>query len=193
MTNQAKQVSLAIALCGILITISTPLLAQEGARPLILRKGNKEVVIPIGDWVVATDSTGKVVLASGRHVNRGDSVLNIMSPERPEQLIPYDEIGVLYHGEAKRIGYYTKRGLVSGAKWGAIGYSAILLPIIVESGSSIIEGVAFAISLGAYAGGLFGVYIGVVNGYAKSLRAKKYLIGPGQWEIVRHTSIDIES
>lgn len=146
-----------IALCGIIVTIASPIMAQ-GDKPLVLQKGDEVVVIPAGDWVAAVDATGNKVLGTGRYqgiVNgtlvfkeslAGTSFKGWWRPLKSlrylgtllvgrdttwvEHHVQAGEIGVLFHGEAMRTPYYTKGALNISLRAGAIlgGGYVILIP-----------------------------------------------------------------
>jgi len=88
---------------NLLAPLTAPLIAQEEARPLTLRKGTEMVTIPVGAWVVAVDITGKEIIGRGelvgvgggnviiQRLNRNDAFekpkRNIFSAQVPQYLI----------------------------------------------------------------------------------------------------------
>lgn len=192
-TKSERWLPVAILVLGALIVlyetdfVNPPpsyVIAQDERRPLLLKRGNVIATIPVGDWIVAVDNTGKKVLATDKLMRWDGVQITVEPPKGSEKLIKPEMIGTLYYGEAKRVGYYTGRGFIRGAQVGCIGglvVGAIMAtdPCIGPAGFLI--GPIF-VSIYAVPGG---TAIGLLNGLVKHGRATEYSLGPGQWEIVK--------
>jgi hypothetical protein len=162
-------------------------LAQQNIRNLVLERDSERVTIPRGDWVVAVDSIGKNILASGKLVGWNGLTVTIKTPNDIDKNISAQMIGNLYHGEARRLWYYTKSGMKRGGLFG------LVVGLIWGSSTSVggcgepatrsealILGPTFISMFTIPGGGLIGFF----NGLVRDGKATKYIIGNGEWEIV---------
>ncbi len=169
-------------------------LAQQDIRNLVLERDSdryivakKRVTIPRGDWVVAVDSMGKNILASGNLVGWNGLTVTIKTPNDIDKNILAHMIGNLYHGEARRLWYYTKSGMKRGGLFGLVvglmwGSST---PVggcgePATRTEALILGPTWLSMFTIPGGGL----IGFLNGLIRDGKATKYIIGNGEWEIV---------
>ncbi|UCE74826.1 MAG: hypothetical protein JSV56_03750, partial [Methanomassiliicoccales archaeon] len=168
--------------------------------------------IQVGDWVAAESRSGRI-FGTGKYDSLVDGFLILREPpKRGESTnrVPAAKTALLYHGEAYRIPYHTKRGLVNGVKLGGttgaiiggavggvlgfFGYSMYWGRTDAEGEEPMSQGkyIAYIMAQGALAGGLpcgligalFGTLGGIITSQDKHDKAKRYRIGPGQWEIV---------
>ena len=162
-------------------------LAQQDIRNLVLKRDSEKVTIPRGDWVVAVDSIGKNILASGNLVGWNGLTVTIKTPNDIDENISAQMIGNLYHGEARRLWYYTKSGIKRGGlfglgSWFNMGFFYTSRGFLYPSNThrSPYSWTYFFPMFTIPGGGL----IGFLNGLVRYGKAAKYIIGNGEWEIV---------
>ncbi len=163
--------------------------AQIELRDLVLKKNDKIVTIPKGDWVVAVNTFNPVILmggelkldgsmASGELLGiSGDGILIRESGKDKERNIPFNEIGIVYHSYPNEISKY----ILQGAKWGGIIPAALLLMSLDAGGE---QNLAFALSAGI---GFFTITGGALLGFKRGKKAEgdriEYVISPNDWQI----------
>ena len=98
--------------------------AQIELRDLVLKKNDKIVTIPKGDWVVAVNTLNPDVHAGGELLGiSGDGILIRESGKDKERNIPFNEIGIIYHSYPNEISKY----ILDGVKCGGIIPAALVL------------------------------------------------------------------
>ena len=186
---------------GILLTASAlPLIAKEDASGLTLEKDGEQVLIPLGERVMvsrdvsnlprsnllaidegwAYDPTNTVI---GLYVGMTADALRIQEKgESFEWDIPIDKIGSIFRGKT------TKEYVQGGIKQGCLVSVGIgVFTFIVLTGGS---------PVGIIWGGVFGLYssfitvpAGALLGFSEAKAAEgnavEYVIGDGEWVIVK--------
>ena len=166
--------------------------AQIELRDLVLKKNDKIVTIPKGDWVVAVNTFNPVILmggelkldgsmASGELLGiSGDGILIRESGKDKERNIPFNEIGIVYHSYPNEISKY----ILQGAKWGGIIPAALAFITTFESTNSHSDEIGFAISTGI---GVLTITGGALLGFIRGKKAEgdriEYVISPNDWQI----------
>jgi len=166
--------------------------AQIELRDLVLKKNDKIVTIPKGDWVVAVNTFNPVILmggelkldgsmASGELLGiSGDGILIRESGKDKERNIPFNEIGILYHSYPNEISKY----ILQGVKCGCILPAALAFMTIKYSDNSHSEefGLGMSASLG-----FFTITGGALLGFIRGKKAEgdriEYVISPNDWQI----------
>ena len=160
---------------GFIRTYPPTLIAQEQNLKIKLTKGDREVIIPNGDWIYAIDRTDSVKYYSGKYNALSDSLILLKNKKDTIYVIPAN-INTLYHGEKKRGLHYTRKGaLVGGLAAAGFGLYAL-----VEGASAedffFITG---CMSICTVPGGGLG---GVIVGASKNASADEYpLTGSEAW------------
>jgi len=193
------KVSSTILLYCLYSSIIGPLLGQEEVRSLILRKGNDVVTIHADDWIAVSRNDGEVFLATGKLVDWDSSRIYVQSEKGTRLMVPISKIGVLHHGEARRLWYYTNKGMVYGVLAGAA--TGVLLSMstfwLADSGEEsdflymgrTMESLALlfvpmtTVIYGVCGGGA-GSVVGLLVGIDKHRKARAYPIGHGEWDIL---------
>lgn len=158
-------------------------------QPLVLRKGNQSVTIPVGDWVVAADASDRVIV-SGKLVGLHNGDLVILHYGDPRTVtpsaqgrVPLNRIHTLYHGEARRIGYYARRGCGRGILWGAT-IGSLLGFYIASSDDSAGPAPLWAMPLVLSAvTSPAGLVVGLIMGSTRAERAIPYRLSDNEWKI----------
>ena len=171
---------------GILLTASAlPLIAQEDASGLTLEKDGEQVLIPLDEWVAVSSAYGFSNTVRGLYMGMTVDALRIQEKgESFEREIPMDEIGSIVTGETKSTGDYVFQGMRI-ACIGTMG-GFLLLGIIDES--SVKSGKYDAFDFGIFFSILTvpaGALIGYINGQAAQGNTVEYVIGDGEWVIVK--------
>jgi hypothetical protein len=89
------------------------LIAQEQNLKIKLTKGDREVIIPNGDWIYAVDRTDSLKYYSGKYNALSDSLILLKNKKDTIYVIPAN-IKILYHGEKKRGSHYIGQGALMG-------------------------------------------------------------------------------
>ena len=152
--------------------------AQIELRDLVLKKNDKIVTIPKGDWVVAVNTLNPDKYSGGELLGiSGDGILIRESGKDKERNIPFNEIGIVYHSYPNEISKY----ILQGAKWGGIIPAALLLMSLDAGGE---QNLAFALSAGI---GFFTITGGALLGFKRGKKAEgdriEYVISPNDWQI----------
>ena len=193
------------------ILLLTPALCQTIEENLQLRKGHQRANVKVGHWVVVADEINGNIYAAGQFLRLEKEELFILNARGKQRHVPLDVVGALYHSKTRRIGYYTTRGLLLGAKEGAIaGAILYILYPFLSSGSGIVGDILYpflssgivgdtfgetlvkrafygALS-GALGGGRYGASVGFLHDMLGRPRQVWYSIGPGEWKIVQPPS-----
>ncbi len=166
--------------------------AQIELRDLVLKKNDKIVTIPKGDWVVAVNTFNPVILmggelkldgsmASGELLGiSGDGILIRESGKDKERNIPFNEIGIVYHSYPKEISKY----ILQGVKSGCIIPAALFLMSFKYGVNAENQNFEFALSAGL---GVFTISGGALLGFIRGKKAEgdriEYVISPNDWQI----------
>ena len=155
--------------------------AQIELRDLVLKKNDKIVTIPKGDWVVAVNTLNPDVHAGGELLGiSGDGILIRESGKDKERNIPFNEIGIVYHSYPKEISKYILHGMKCG---GIIPATLAIMTIYSPNNNSHSEDYAFqSASLG-----FFTITGGALLGFIRGKKAEgdriEYVISPNDWQI----------
>ena len=173
-------------IAGILLTASAlPLIAQEDASGLTLEKDGEQVLIPLDEWVAVSSAYDPSNTVRGIYSGMTVDALRIQEKgESFEREIPMDEIGSIVTGKTKSTGDYVFQGMRI-ACIGTMG-GFLLLGIIDES--SVKSGKYDAFDFGIFFRILTvpaGALIGYINGQAAQGNTVEYVIGDGEWVIVK--------
>ena len=98
---------------GYIRTYPPTLIAQEQNLKIKLTKGDREVIIPNGDWIYAVDRTDSLKYYSGKYNALSDSLILLKNKKDTIYVIPAN-IKTLYHGEKKRGSHYISQGALMG-------------------------------------------------------------------------------
>jgi hypothetical protein len=176
---------------GILLTASAlPLIAKEDASGLTLEKDGEQVLIPLGEGVAVSSAYDPSNTVRGIYLGMTVDALRIQEKgESFERDIPMDEIGSIVTGKTKSTGDYVFQGMRI-ACIGTMG-GVLLLGIIEPSDNSNFFGMGrgFMYALAGIYTSIFtvpaGALIGYINGQAAQGNAVEYVIGDGEWVIVK--------
>ena len=155
--------------------------AQIELRDLVLKKNDKIVTIPKGDWVVAVNTLNPDVHAGGELLGiSGDGILIRESGKDKERNIPFNEIGIVYHSYPKEISKY----ILDGMKSGCILPAALFLMSFKYGVNAENQNFEFALSAGL---GVFTISGGALLGFIRGKKAEgdriEYVISPNDWQI----------
>ena len=152
--------------------------AQTELRDLVLEKNDKKVTIPKGDWVVAVNTFNPDVYAGGELLGiSGDGIMIRESVKERERNIPFNEIGILYHG------YYPKeisKYILDGVKWGCILPAALTLTINSSTNLEETLPLYFNFAVLTISGGAL---LGFIHGKKIESDTIEYVISPNDWQI----------
>jgi hypothetical protein len=176
---------------GILLTASAlPLIAKEDASGLTLEKDGEQVLIPLDEWVVVSSAYGFINTVRGLYIGMTVDALRIQEKgESFEREIPMDEIGLIVTGKTKSTRDYVFQGMRI-ACIGTMG-GVLLLGIIEPSDNSNFFGLGrgFMYALAGIYTSIFtvpaGALIGFMNAQVAEGKAVEYVIGDGEWVIVK--------
>lgn len=188
---------------GVFNLYSDHLLAQDQAKVLKLSRGEETVSIPLGDWVVVQMGLQKKTYTGGKFKGISGENLMLEAPTRktiknrkpaPVKLqVPIENIDILYHGEARRVWDYTKKGARMGGLsalviGGIMGVSCALGDNYFSSGNRI-QKLGFGFLFGSIFSGFYtlpaGSILGMLTGLVKNGQAKAFpLTGDNAWRII---------
>jgi|ETNmetMinimDraft_13_1059891.scaffolds.fasta_scaffold54079_2 outer membrane lipoprotein SlyB len=176
---------------GILLTASAlPLIAKEDASGLTLEKDGEQVLIPLGEGVAVSSAYDPSNTVRGIYLGMTVDALRIQEKgESFEREIPMDEIGSIVTGKTKSTRDYVFQGMRI-ACIGTMG-GVLLLGIIEPSDNSNFFGLGrgFMYALAGIYTSIFtvpaGALIGYINGQAAQGNTVEYVIGDGEWVIVK--------
>ena len=155
--------------------------AQIELRDLVLKKNDKIVTIPKGDWVVAVNTLNPDKYSGGELLGiSGDGILIRESGKDKERNIPFNEIGILYHSYPNEISKY----ILQGVKCGCILPAALAFMTIKYSDNVHSQDFGFAMSASL---GFFTITGGALLGFIRGKKAEgdriEYVISPNDWQI----------
>jgi len=177
-------------IAGILLTASAlPLIAQEDASGLTLEKDGEQVLIPLDEWVAVSSAYDPSNTVRGIYSGMTVDALRIQEKgESFEREIPMDEIGSIVTGKTKSTGDYVFQGMRI-ACIGTMGGFLLLGIIYPPNNASGGMGLGFMYALAGIYTSIFtvpaGALIGYINGQAAQGNAVEYVIGDGEWVIVK--------
>ena len=190
---------------GILLTASAlPLIAKEDASGLTLEKDGEQVLIPLGERVMvsrdvsnlprsnllaidegwAYDPTNTVI---GLYVGMTADALRIQEKgESFEWDIPIDKIGSIFRGKTKSTEEYVQGGIKQGCLV-SVGIGVFTFIVLTGGGAGMAS---------MPVGGVFGFFssfitvpAGALLGFSEAKAAEgnavEYVIGDGEWVIVK--------
>ena len=151
--------------------------AQIELRDLVLKKNDKIVTIPKGDWVVAVNTLNPDVHAGGELLGiSGDGILIRESGKDKERNIPFNEIGIIYHSYPNEISKY----ILQGVKCGGIIPAALVLMSLNTVEKHFFLGLSAGIGVFTISGGAL---LGFIRGKIAEGDAIEYVISPNDWQI----------
>ena len=151
--------------------------AQIELRDLVLKKNDKIVTIPKGDWVVAVNTLNPDVHAGGELLGiSGDGILIRESGKDKERNIPFNEIGILYHSYPNEISKY----ILQGVKCGGIIPAALVLMSLNTVEKHFFLALSAGIGVFTISGGAL---LGFIRGKIAEGDAIEYVISPNDWQI----------
>jgi len=173
-------------IAGILLTASAlPLIAQEDASGLTLEKDGEQVLIPLDEWVAVSIAYDPSNTVRGIYLGMTVDALRIQEKGESFQMeIPIDKIGSIFRVKTKK--EYVRDGIKFGRLVSrGIGVSVSLTSFIAGAGVSsfIIGGImGVASSIITVPGGAL---LGSIHAQAAEGIAVEYVIGDGEWVIVK--------
>ncbi len=183
-------------IAGILLTASAlPLIAQEDASGLTLEKDGEQVLIPLDEWVVVSSAYDPSNTVRGLYMGMTVDALRIQEKgESFEREISMDEIGSIFRGKTKSTKEYVWGGIKLGGLV-SVGIGGLITVMLLNDSRS--EGTIYRLPGSAFTwGGLFGLWsgfftvpagalIGYMRWQAAEGNAVEYVIGDGEWVIVK--------
>jgi hypothetical protein len=168
---------------GILLTASAlPLIAKEDASGLTLEKDGEQVLIPLGEWVGISNAYDPSNTVRGIYLGMTVDALRIQEKgESFEWDIPIDKIGSIFRGKT------TKEYVQGGIKQGclvSVGIGVFIL--LFETGGT--DGFVWGGVFGFYSSFItvpVGVLLGFIRAQVAEGNAVEYVIGDGEWVIVK--------
>ena len=153
------------------------------AGGLTLEKDGEQVLIPLDEWVVVSSAYGFSNTVRGIYLGMTVDALRIQEKgESFEREIPMDEIGSIVTGKTKSTGDYVFQGMRI-ACIGTMGGGLLL---------GAMEGRRNSMDLGAFIGIVYSIFtvpagalIGYMRGQAAQGNTVEYVIGDGEWVIVK--------
>ena len=180
-------------IAGILLTASAlPLIAQVDASDLTLEKDGEQVLIPLDEWVAVSSAYDPSNMFRGIYLGMTVDALRIQAKgESFERDIPIDEIGSIFRGKTKSTKEYVWGGIKLGGLV-SVGIGGFITGIfLIESGFDM-EALPSVFLFGGLWTVLSGIYtvpggalIGYIRGQAAQGNAVEYVIGDGEWVIVK--------
>ena len=178
---------------GILLTASAlPLIAQEDASGLTLEKDGEQVLIPLGEWVAVSSAYDPSNTVRGIYLGMTVDALRIQEKgESFEWDIPIDKIGSIFRGKTKSTEEYVQGGIKQGClvSLGIGGF--IIVTFLIDSGGDVEALPSIFIFGGIWTviSGIFTVPGGALLGFSEAKAAEgnavEYVIGDGEWVIVK--------
>ena len=162
-----------------------PLIAQEEETGLILEKDGEQVLIPLEEWVVVSSAYEPSNTVGGLYMGMTVDALRIQEKgESFEREITMDEIGSIFTGKIKSTKEYVWGGVKLG---GLIAATGGLIVGITCLGPNF-DGLLISAEMG-FIYSIFtvpaGALIGYIRGQVAQGNAVEYVIGDGEWVIVK--------
>jgi hypothetical protein len=175
---------------GFLNLESQPLIAQEDASGLTLEKDGEQVLIPLEEWIVVVSAYDPTASIGGALLGMTNDALRIQEKGQSfERQLPFVKIGSIFIGETKSTRDYVFQGMkVAGI--GTMGFGMLIgVGFGMQDGAS---GGVGGLLCGAIGGGFYSIFtipagalIGYMRGQAAQGKAVEYVIGSGEWTIVK--------
>ena len=180
---------------GILLTASAlPLIAQGDSSGLTLEKDGEQVLIPLGEWVMVSNAYDSSNTVRGIYMGITVDALRIQEKgESFEREISMDEIGSIFRGKTKSTLYYVFQGIIV-AGIGTLGFGMMdYLGDLLDGGNDPNDGQSPARFANVFDWllfpGMFTIPAGALIGFIRAQFAKdkavKYVIGDGEWVIIK--------
>ena len=175
-----------------LILFVMPLFAQEAVSGLTLEKNGEQVLIPLDEWVVVSTANDPGNMFYGNYLGMTVDALRIQEKDESfERDIPIDEIGSIFRGKTKSTKEYVWDGIKLGGLV-SIGIGGFITSIfLIDSGGDIEALPSMFIFGGLWTviSGIITVPAGALIGYGRAQVAEEnaveYVIGDGEWVIVK--------
>jgi len=170
---------------GILLTASAlPLIAKEDASGLTLEKDGEQVLIPLGEGVAVSSAYDPSNTVRGIYLGMTVDALRIQEKgESFEWDIPIDKIGSIFTGKS------TKEYVQGGIKDGCLVSVGIgVFTFIVFNGGRPQGGVSWGGVFGFFSSFITvpaGALLGFIRAQVAEGNAVEYVIGDGEWVIVK--------
>ena len=177
----------------ILLTASAlPLIAQEDASGLTLEKDGEQVLIPLDEWVSVSSAYDPSNMFRGIYLGMTVDALRIQAKgESFERDIPIDEIGSIFRGKTKSTKEYVWGGIKLGGLV-SVGIGGFITGIFLIDSGFDMEALPSVFLFGGLWTVFSGIYtvpggalIGYIRGQAAQGNAVEYVIGDGEWVIVK--------
>jgi len=177
----------------ILLTASPlPLIAQEAVSGLTLEKNGEQVLIPLDEWVAVSTANDPGNMFHGNYLGMTVDALRIQEKDESfERDIPIDEIGSIFRGKTKSTKEYVWDGIKLGGLV-SIGIGGFITSIfLIDSGGDMeaLPSMFLFGGLWTVMSGIFTVPAGALIGYGRGQVAEgnavEYVIGDGEWVIVK--------
>ena len=175
---------------GFLNLESQPLIAQEDASGLTLEKDGEQVLIPLEEWIVVVSAYDPTASIGCALLGMTNDALRIQEKGQSfERQLPFVKIGSIFIGETKSTRDYVFQGMkVAGI--GTMGLGMLIgVGFGMQDGNS---GGVGGLLCGAIGGGFYSIFtipagalIGYMRGQAAQGKAVEYVIGDGEWVIVK--------
>ena len=175
---------------GFLNLESQPLIAQEDASGLTLEKDGEQVLIPLEEWIVVVSAYDPTASIGGALLGMTNDALRIQEKGQSfERQLPFVKIGSIFIGETKSTRDYVFQGMK------VAGIGTMGLGMLIGVGFGMQDGASGGVGgllCGAIGGGFYSIFtipagalIGYMRGQAGQGKAVEYVIGDGQWVIVK--------
>ena len=175
---------------GFLNLESQPLIAQEDASGLTLEKDGEQVLIPLEEWIVVVSAYDPTASIGGALLGMTNDALRIQEKGQSfERQLPFVKIGSIFIGETKSTRDYVFQGMK------VAGIGTMGLGMLIGVGFGMQDGASGGVGgllCGAIGGGFYSIFtipagalIGYMRGQAAQGKAVEYVIGSGEWTIVK--------
>ncbi len=171
---------------------SQPLIAQEDASGLTLEKDGEQVLIPLEEWIVVVSAYDPTASIGGALLGMTNDALRIQEKGQSfERELPFDEIGSIFIGETKSTEEYVWGGIKLGGlvSVGIGGFITVMF--LIESGLDLeaLPSIFIFGGIWTVVSGIFTVPAGALLGFIRANvaegKAVEYVIGDGEWVIVK--------
>ena len=175
---------------GILLTAGAlPLIAQEDASGLTLEKDGEQVLIPLEEWVAVSSAYDPSNTVRGLYMGMMVDALRIQEKgESFEREIPMDEIGSIFRGKTKSTKEYVWGGIKLGGLV-SVGIGGLITVMVSKQGGGLdLENIIWGGVLGLFSSFYTvpgGALLGFIRGKVAEGKAVEYVIGDGEWVIVK--------
>ena len=175
-----------------LILFVMPLFAQEAVSGLTLEKNGEQVLIPLDEWVAVSTANDPGNMFHGNYLGMTVDALRIQEKDESfERDIPIDEIGSIFRGKTKSTEEYVRDGIKLGGLV-SVGIGGFITSIfLIDSGGDIeaLPSMFLFGGLWTVISGIFtvpgGALLGFIHAQVAEGKAVEYVIGDGEWVIVK--------